>query len=676
MKKEIHFRFGLRAKLTCIFILFGSVIAGAAVVSMKGIINEIYTEYYNENLADIAEMAAEYLEALGVGAEEIHGYVQSGIPDERYQHALTGMQEMRERFELESLYIIYPTGLDEMGMETAVWFVDASVEDVKSLGMEVEDYADYASRHVRETYESGERSREMDWTRMTAAEEDGESGNGKDGNDAEESGNGRDGNEAEESGGGRDGNEAEESGNGKDGNDAEESGDGRDGNEAEESRNGKDGNEAEESGDDRGADDRQEHDGSGSGENRSDGSADEPARKEWYVISAYYPIKDAQGNSVAVVGADKTEDDMRAKIRHSLSEVARMILLIVAVSTALVLLFVQTDMVRAIRHLKRGVQKLGEGESGVRVSDGRRDELGEIARAFNRMADSIGRHLGEMEELNCAYQKLIPPGIFEILHKKSIVDFRLGDQADVDLTVLAMEPEGAGRILPELSSKQTFCYINDMLAQTVPAVAKQGGAAWSFAQAGVYSFFRESAQDALEAALLAGRRLNGQGERIAAGIVKGQVMVGVAGHEARMDVISISEQSRIAAFLMRVGKKYQASVLVGRSAAAQIGDFTGRYHVRFLGYLRISASERLEGVYDVFDGDEDSGRRDKQRTKADFERGVLLFTKQHYRESREAFIDVLRQCRGDAAARAYLSLCDQILAGEEREERVWFEELS
>ncbi|MCM1103317.1 MAG: HAMP domain-containing protein [Clostridium sp.] len=604
MKKEIHFRFGLRAKLTCIFILFGSVIAGAAVISMKGIINEIYTEYYNENLADIAEMAAEYLEALGVGAEEIHGYVQSGIPDERYQHALAGMQEMRERFELESLYIIYPTGQNELGMETAVWFADASVEDVKSLGMEMEDYADYASRYIRETYESGERSREMDWTRMTAAEEDTESGNGS---------------------------------------------------------------EAEESGDSREADGRRERDESE--------SADEHARKEWFLISAYYPIKDAQGNSVAVVGADKTEDDMRERIRRSLDEVVRMILFIVAASTALVLLFVQADMVRAIRRLKRGVQKLGEGESGVRVSDGRRDELGEIARAFNRMADSIGRHFGEMEELNRAYQKLIPPGIFEILHKKSIVDFRLGDQADVDLTVLAMEPEGAGRILPELSSKQTFCYINDMLAQTVPAVAKQGGAAWSFAQAGVYSFFRESAQDALEAALLAGRRLNGQGERIAAGIVKGQVMVGVAGHEARMDVISISEQGRIAAFLMRVGKKYQASVLIGRSAAAQIEDFTGRYHVRFLGYLRISASERLEGVYDVFDGDADSGRREKRRTKTDFERGVLLFTKQNYRESREAFIDVLRQCRGDAAAREYLRLCDQILAGEEQEERVWFEEL-
>ena len=574
MKKKIRFKFGLRAKLTGIFVLFGAVILGATVIYIYGMIRKIYTEYYNESLLDIAETAAEYLEALGMDGEEMHAYVQSGVLDERYEQTLVKMQEMRERFELESLYLIYPTGED-----TAIWFADASAGDVKRFGEPVDNYHVEESRQVREVYESGEPSREMDWTKIVVERE-------------------------------HEGREGEEN-----------------------------------------------------GENVE------------YVISAYYPIKDARGNSVAVIGVDKLGDEMTNKIIGSLTQVTRMLFLIVTISTALLILFVQFDIVRAIRRLKSGVQKLGEGEADVQVSENRRDELGEIARAFNRMAYSIGRHIGEMEELNQAYQKLIPPGVFEILHKESIVEFQLGDQANVNLTVLAMEPEGAEQVMQKMSSKQIFQYINDMLARTVPAVMEHGGAAWNFDRAGVYSFFQNSALDALEAALLAGRRLGRQGEHITAGIIKGQVMVGVAGHEARMDIISISEQARIAAFFMKIGKHYRASVLIGRSAAAQITDFEKRYHVRFLGYLKLSASERLEGVYDVYDGDEERERRDKQRTKEDFERGVLLFSKQNYKGAREAFIDVLRRYRRDDAAREYLELCNRILSGEECKDRIWFEEL-
>lgn len=569
MKKGVRVKFGLRMKFMALFLMFGAVILAAAFWFISHMIREIYKDHYNEVLSDIAVTSAEN---MGLGAEEIPDYVQSCMVDERYQEALKRLEKIRERFELESIYIIYPTGEDENKIKTAVWFADASEDGVKSLGDPVENYHVEESRKVREVYETGRASEEMDWTRIVT-EEDGE------------------------------------------------------------------------------------------------GQITE------YVISAYYPIMDGQGNSVAVLGVDKAEREMEIKIRSSLTQVTAMISLIVAVSVTLLAAFVQFDIVHAVRRLKNGVKKLGEGEHDVQIQSGRRDELGDIANAFNRMADSIGRHMDEMEELNAAYRKLLPSGTFELLHKKSIVDFKLGDQANAGLTVLAMEPSGAGRILPGLDSGQTFGYINGMLAQTVPAILKHGGAVWNFDRAAVYSFFQNSERDALDAALLAGRNLSKKGELAAAGIMKGSVMVGVAGHEARMNVIAISEQTKIASFFMRIGCRYHASVLIGKSAASHIPDFESRYHVRFLGYLKITASERLEGVYDVFDGDEDCRRAGKRRTKQNFEQGVLLFTKQNYQGAREQFIDVLRQYREDEAAREYLELCSRILSGKDDGGRVWFEQL-
>lgn len=570
MKKGVHVKFGLRMKFMALFLMFGAVILAAAFWFISRMIREIYKEHYNEVLSDIAETSAEN---MGLGAEEIPDYVQSGIVDERYQQALARLEKIRDRFEMESIYIIYPTGEDENRIRTAVWFADASKDGARSLGDPVENYHVEESRRVREAYETGKASEEMDWTRIVTEGEDGE------------------------------------------------------------------------------------------------GQVTE------YVISAYYPIIDGQGNRVAVLGVDKAEREMEVKVRSSLMQAAGMISLIVTVSVALLITFVQFDIVHAIRRLKNGVKKLGEGEHHVQIQGGRRDELGDIANAFNRMADSIGRHMGEMEELNAAYRKLLPSGIFELLHKKSIVDFKLGDQANADLTVLAIEPSGAGMILPGLDSGQTFGYINEMLAQMVPAILEHGGAAWNFDRAAMYSFFQHSERDALDAALLAGRNLNKKGERAVAGIMRGSVMVGVAGHETRMNVIAISEQTRIAAFFMRIGSRYHASVLIGRSAASHIPGFENRYHVRFLGYLKISVSGRLEGVYDVFDGDEDCRRAGKRRTKQDFEQGVLLFTRQNYQGARDQFIDVLRQYREDEAARVYLELCSRILAEKGGSERVWFEEL-
>lgn len=564
MKKENGIRIGLRVKLTCVFLLFGAAILSVTVLFMERMIENIYKEFYNENLADVAETAAGDLEYMGVGAEKIRSYMQSGTVDGQYADALEWMKRLRERFELESVYLIYPAETDADGTERAYWFADASKENEEQFYDEVVDYMDEASAHVREAYERGERSREMDWTEI------------------------------------------------------------------------------------------------------ADG--------EW-VISAYYPMKDAQGNSVAILGVDKSGREMADRIEKVRSGAAHMLFLIVAAAVTMLTVFVQHHIVRPIRCLERGVLRLGAGEEKVEIRSGRRDELGEITRAFNRMAENIGRHMKEMGQLNSAYQKLLPSGVFELLHKNNIAEFQLGDQVYADLTVLAMEPQNAGAKLSKLSSGQTFHYINDMLAQTVPAVLERGGAVWNFDSAAVYSFFQYSVKDALEAALLAGAGLDQKEEGIAAGIVRGAVMVGIAGHEARMNVISISEQSQIAAFFMRIGERYHASVLIGKSAASQIPHFETRYHVRFLGYLRLSSSERLEGVYDVFDGDEKEKRRQKQRTKEDFERGVLLFTKQDPKEARSAFIDVLRQYRADEAARRYLELCSRILTGEESGNRVWFEEL-
>ena len=84
--------------------------------------------------------------------------------------------------------------------------------------------------------------------------------------------------------------------------------------------------------------------------------------------------------------------------------------------------------------------------------------------------------------------------------------------------------------------------------------------------------------------------------------------------------------------------------------------------------------DRLERLYDVFDGDEETTRRLKEETREPFEKGVALFCSHQYYEARLLFIEVLKKHRRDKAAKNYLYLCDTYYRQENGEEHpVWLE---
>lgn len=396
---------------------------------------------------------------------------------------------------------------------------------------------------------------------------------------------------------------------------------------------------------------------------------------EQFVVSIYYPMKDEAGNTIAVLGADVWLQEIVEVYWQSMKTISARILILLVAGLCIFLLCIQFGVIRSINRLKRGVRQMSIGELDVNVPCRRRDEIGDITVAFNRMSAAISRHVGEMNELNCAYQKFIPPETFDILHKNSVVEIKRGDQAEEMLTVLSMEPCGFREKTKDMSAEQTFAYINGILEKIVPAVLAEGGTIERFDKAGICSFYRNDAEHALKSAIQSCVGNGGGGETFSVGIAWGKVMVGIAGAEERMNIISISQQKKLSDFLMELANKYCATILIDQSAAARIDSLKEDYHCRFLGYIKISSSGSLEGIIDVFDADSPEERRYKQMTKEQFERGVGLFCQGAYREARQIFIDVLRQYRRDAAARKYLYLCSRYMQEENTAGDVWIETL-
>ncbi|MNY43365.1 hypothetical protein D3C86_1783170 [compost metagenome] len=64
-------------------------------------------------------------------------------------------------------------------------------------------------------------------------------------------------------------------------------------------------------------------------------------------------------------------------------------------------------------------------------------------------------------------------------------------------------------------------------------------------------------------------------------------------------------------------------------------------------------------LFDVYQGDADTIRALKEKTKALFEQAVMFYQVGRFYDAREAFLMVLKQNRQDKAAQLYFYMCDE-----------------
>lgn len=102
--------------------------------------------------------------------------------------------------------------------------------------------------------------------------------------------------------------------------------------------------------------------------------------------------------TVAAVDADLTIRERIARETNRLRETAQVMLAIGAISViALMLLiaaYLSSDLFRPLRQLSGVLGRIADGDRDARAEEGRDDEIGEVARGINRLADSLGNGNG------------------------------------------------------------------------------------------------------------------------------------------------------------------------------------------------------------------------------------------------------------------------------------------
>lgn len=369
-------------------------------------------------------------------------------------------------------------------------------------------------------------------------------------------------------------------------------------------------------------------------------------------------LSDGTRYGVLVVSADGRSMDYQIWYYQGCLRTASSMVLIILTVIIMAVLYLS---LRPLKELKRCARSLAAGNMGVTVAVHGHDEVADISTAFNQMSLEIANYVQDIKSMSDGYYKFIPAKILNLLGKESIQEVGLGDEMTGEFTILSLHAIDYPKQSVSFSPEQAYKNINRVLSMLVEPINNHHGVVEHFEDTGLSAFFIASSEEALEAAIEVQRLLEesmpGNGRTIA--LSYGRVMIGVIGHEQRMETTTISAHSDLAKELRLKGDKYGAHILITHLVYEQIADFEEHYHARYLGNIYLAANNTYERVYDVYDGDDEEEFYYKDMTKSLFEKGVNLFVAKKFYEARLVFVEVLKRHRKDKAAKEYLYRCDK-----------------
>lgn len=119
---------------------------------------------------------------------------------------------------------------------------------------------------------------------------------------------------------------------------------------------------------------------------------------DWY-FSAYEPIFDLEGAVIGSLYVGMREEPHTA-LKRKIGLLFSGVLLAGSVFGLAVSGFIGSRLSRPIRELQRLVQRFSAGERSVRIETTSRDEIGDLAREFNAMTETLVQREGAINELN------------------------------------------------------------------------------------------------------------------------------------------------------------------------------------------------------------------------------------------------------------------------------------
>ncbi len=312
------------------------------------------------------------------------------------------------------------------------------------------------------------------------------------------------------------------------------------------------------------------------------------------------------------------------------------------------------------RHYLIAAQKYQQGTAtvsvGIDVTDRQRAEA------------ERERFTRELFQLNQAYERFVPNQFLQFLDKSSIVEVELGDQVQLEMSVLFSDIREFTTLSEMMAPSDNFKFINAYLSRMEPAITEHSGFIDKYIGDAIMALFSGEADNAVQAGISMLHRLDEYNQersksgflpiKNGIGINTGLLMLGTVGGQNRMDSTVISNAVNVASRVEGLTKNYGVALLITEATYSRLKQ-RDSYAIRRIDRVQVKGKSEAVTVYEVFDADSPEMRDRKLATLTQFTEALSLYDRQKFRESARLFGECLDQNPGDRVAQIY---CDRAQA--------------
>ncbi|MEG4964235.1 MULTISPECIES: AAA family ATPase [unclassified Microcoleus] len=275
-----------------------------------------------------------------------------------------------------------------------------------------------------------------------------------------------------------------------------------------------------------------------------------------------------------------------------------------------------------------------------------------------------------LAQLNKAYERFVPHQFLQFLEKSSIIDVELGDQVQLEMSVLFSDIRDFTTLSETMTPEDNFKFINSYLSRMEPVINENKGFIDKYIGDAIMALFSGEADHAVKAGIAMLHRLAEYNEycanagcapiQIGIGINTGSLMLGTVGGPNRMDGTVISDAVNLASRVESLTKNYGVSLLITQPTYSRLKN-PSQYAIRTLDTVKVKGKSEAVTVYEVFDADPLQIKEGKLATLELFAKALAIYSEGNVAESAWLFSECWRQNQGDRVAKIYWERCQSAL---------------
>lgn len=352
-----------------------------------------------------------------------------------------------------------------------------------------------------------------------------------------------------------------------------------------------------------------------------------------YLLTGYAPVVNDQNVVLGYLGLDISDKDADRMLSESVRNSLYVTIAIVVLSL-LISVYIGRVLTGTIVSLDNIVTRFAENDFSARAKVSSKDEVGRLGYSLNQMATLIEESRVRLNSLLAAYGRFVPQDYIKLLGKSDIVELKLGDYSQKQMTVLFTDIRGFTSLSEKMSPYENFAFINSFLKRMGPIVRNNHGIIDKYIGDAIMALFSDQPEAALKTAIemfvelqdynLHRKEQSFEPIDMGVGIHMGNIMVGTVGESERMDGTVIGDSVNLASRLEGLTKTYGAHILISETTFRLVPN-RNKYQSRFLDRVIVKGKSEPVPIWEILDGKNDERTELKFIHRVKFEEAVNLF---------------------------------------------------